>query len=151
MHSQDFAQGDRIKLQHILIRVGTRSEEEASAFAQSLFEKIKAGASFTEIATANSEGSEAKEGGDMGWIEKGQLMGEIDEKIFALNEGEITAPIPTALGYHIFKVVERERSSVKPLSEVRTQIQDIILKDKMKERLENWLKNLKKNAYISIR
>ena len=151
IHSQDFAQGDRIKLQHILVRVGTRSEEEASAFAQSLFDKIKAGASFTEIATAASEGAEAKEGGDMGWVEKGQLMGEIDEKIFALNEGEITPPIPTALGYHIFKVVERQRSSVEPLSEVRAQIQDIIFKEKTKERLESWLQSLKKNAYISIR
>ncbi len=151
IHSQDFAQGDRIKLQHILIRVGARSEEEAAAFAQSLFDKIKAGASFTEIATSTSEGAEAKDGGDMGWVEKGQLMGEIDEKIFALNEGEITAPIPTSLGYHIFKVVERQRSSIKPLSEVRTQVQDLIFKDRMKERLEVWLKNLKKSAYISIR
>ncbi len=151
LHSEDFTQGDRIKLQHILIRVGTRSESEAESFAQSLYDKIKAGASFTDIATASSEGAEAKDGGDMGWVEKGQLMGEIDDKIFALNEGEITQPIPTALGYHIFKVVERQRSSVKPLSEVRTQIQDIIFKNKMKERLEEWLKNLKKNAYISIR
>ena len=87
----------------------------------------------------------------MGWVEKGQLMGEIDEKIFALNEGEMTAPIPTALGYHLFKVVERQRSSVKPLSEVRTQIQEIIFKDKMTDRIETWIKSLKKNAYISIR
>jgi len=87
----------------------------------------------------------------MGWIERGQLMGEIDEKIFALNINEMTLPIPTALGYHIFKVADRERFSVKPLSELRTSIQDLIFKDKMRQRLEVWLRNLKKNAYISIR
>jgi parvulin-like peptidyl-prolyl isomerase len=150
-HSDDFAQGDRIKLQHILIRVGARSDEEASTFAKLLFDQIKNGASFSEVAMAHSEGAEAKEGGDMGWVDRGQLMGEIDDKIFALNEGEITAPVSTALGYHIFKVVERQRSSVKPLSEVRVQIQDILFKDKLKERLETWIQNLKKNAYISIR
>ncbi len=151
VHAQDFTQGDRVKLQHILIRVGTRSEEEASNLARSLYDQIKAGASFTEIAKASSEGAEAKDGGDMGWVEKGQLMGEIDEKIFALNEGEVTAPIPTALGYHIFKITERQRVSVKPLSEVRAQVQELIFKEKMKDRLDAWLENLKKNAYISIR
>src|SRR3989338_10533082 len=49
-HSTDFAQGDRVRLQHILVRVGTSSEDEASAFAQSLYNQIKAGASFAEVA-----------------------------------------------------------------------------------------------------
>ena len=150
-HPQDFAQGDRVKLEHILVRVGTRSEEEASNFTQSLYDKIKAGASFSEIAKTYSEGAEAKEGGQMGWIEKGQLMGEIDQKVFALNEGEVTPPIATSLGYHIFKITERQKFSVKPLSEVRDLIQDILFKEKFKTRLESWLTNLKKNAYISIR
>ncbi|OIO38620.1 MAG: hypothetical protein AUJ71_02540 [Candidatus Omnitrophica bacterium CG1_02_49_16] len=151
VHSADFVRGDRVKLEHILVRVGTRSEDEASAFAQSLYNQIKAGASFAEVAKASSEAAEAKDGGQMGWIERGQLMGEIDEKIFALNINEMTLPIPTALGYHIFKVADRERFSVKPLSELRTSIQDLIFKDKMRQRLEVWLRNLKKNAYISIR
>lgn len=150
-HPQDFAQGDRVKLEHILVRVGTRSEEEASSFAQSLYDKIKAGASFTETAKAYSEAAEAKEGGEMGWIEKGQLMGDIDQKVFALNPGEITVPIATSLGYHIFKVTEREKISVKPISDVRDQIQDVIFKEKFRVRLESWLDSLKKNAYISIR
>ena len=150
-HPEDFAQGDRVKLQHILIRVGTRSEEEASSFAQSLYEKIKAGASFAEIARTYSEGAEAKEDGEMGWIEKDQLMGEIDQKVFTLNNGEITPPIATSLGYHIFKVSERQKFSVKPITEVREQVQDILFKEKYKARLESWLNSLKKNAYISIR
>ncbi|OIO39229.1 MAG: hypothetical protein AUJ72_01170 [Candidatus Omnitrophica bacterium CG1_02_46_14] len=78
-------------------------------------------------------------------------MGDIDSKIFALNEGEITTPVPTALGYHIFKAVERQRTSVKPLSEVRPDVQDLIFREKLKDRLNAWLGNLKKNAYISIR
>lgn len=150
-HPQDFAQGDRVRLEHILVRVGTRSEEEAAAFAQSLYDKVKAGAVFSEIAKSYSEGAEAKEGGQMGWIEKGQLMGEIDQKVFALNDGEITGPIATSLGYHIFKVIERQKFSVKPISEVRDQIQDVIFKEKLKVRLDSWMNNLKKNAYISIR
>jgi peptidyl-prolyl cis-trans isomerase SurA len=150
-HSEDFKRGDRVKLQQILVRFTTRSEQEAKALAEDILAKLSAGGSFEELAKAHSEGSEAAEGGQMGWIEKGQLMGEIDEKVFALQAGQTTGAIQSSLGYHIFKVVEREQVSVKPISEVRTQIQDILFKEKLKTRLEDWMKSLKKNAYISIR
>jgi hypothetical protein len=48
-------------------------------------------------------------------------------------------------------VVEREKVSTKTLSEVRNDIQEILFKEKLKKRLEDWTSNLKKNAYISIR
>ncbi|MGH7198062.1 MAG: peptidylprolyl isomerase [Candidatus Omnitrophota bacterium] len=150
-YPDEFAQGDRVKLQHILIRVGARTEEEAHEFAESLVSQLRAGKPFEELARTYSEGAEAKEGGEMGWVEKGQLLGEIDEKIFALQEGEVTAPIKSSLGYHLFKVTEKQKFSVKPITEVRGQIQDRIFKTKLRQRLEAWIENLKKNAYISIR
>ncbi len=150
-HSQQFVQGDRVHLQHILIRTSTRTEEEASTLAESLLSQLRAGKPFEELAQLNSEGSEASEGGEMGWVEKGQLMGEIDEKVFGLEKGQFAGPIKSSLGYHIFKVVERDQFSVKPLAEVRGQVQDILFKEKLRERLESWMQSLKKNAYISIR
>lgn len=150
-HSEEFKQGDRVRLQHILVRLSSRSEEEASALVREISDKLKAGGSFEELAKAHSEGAEASEGGMMGWIEKGQLMGEIDEKVFMLQAGELTEPIKSSLGYHLFKVIERDRSTVKPITEVRSQIQDVLFKKKLTERLETWMKSLKKNAYISIR
>jgi parvulin-like peptidyl-prolyl isomerase len=150
-HEADFAQGDRVRLQHILIRVGARIEEDAQAFAESLYAKLEEGASFEELAKTYSEGTEAKEGGEMGWMEKGQLMGEIDDKVFSLAEGQITSPIKSSLGFHIFKVVERQKTAIKPLADVQNQIQELLFKEKLKKRLESWIATLKKNAYISIR
>lgn len=150
-HEGDFSRGDRVRLEQILVRVGSRTEEEAAQFAASLRQQIAGGKSFSELASAYSEGSEAKDGGQMGWIERGQLMGEIDEKVFALSAGEVTEPIRSTLGYHLFRVVERETTSLRPLEEVRDEIQDILFKQKLRKRLESWIADLKKNAYISIR
>ena len=150
-HSQEFIQGDRIELQHILIRTSTRSEEEARQLAQSIADQVAGGKDFEELARTYSEGAEAKEGGAMGWVEKGQLLGEIDEKIFQLQAGQVTGPIQSSLGFHIFKVVDRKQFSVKPLTDVRGQIQDVLFKAKIKIRLEGWMQSLKKDAYISIR
>lgn len=150
-HPEEFKQGDRVKLQQILIRLGARTDEEAKAFAQKIVAELRAGKPFEEMAKTYSEGSEAKDGGEMGWIEKGQLMGQIDEKVFALKTGEITEPIQSTLGYHIFKLTERQALGTRSLEEVRDQIQEILFKQKTRERLESWLANLKKNAYISVR
>ncbi len=150
-HPLEFLQGDRVRLQQILVRIGSRSEDEARNFAESLVAQLNQGKSFEELAKTYSEGSEAKEGGEMGWVEKGQLVGAIDEKIFAMDQGQVTPLIQTSLGFHIFKVIERQTSSEKPLEQVRDKIQEVIFKEKLGNRLEDWIKNLKKNAYISIR
>lgn len=150
-HPDQFEQGDRVNLQHILIRLASRSEEDAKAFAESLYAQLKEGQPFEELAKKYSEAAEAKEGGMMGWMEKGQLMGDIDAKVFALQAGEVTSPIRSSLGYHLFKVIDRQQSSVKPLAEVRDKIHDILFKEKLDKRLDEWIGGLKKNAYISIR
>ncbi|MBI4432931.1 MAG: peptidylprolyl isomerase [Candidatus Omnitrophica bacterium] len=148
---EEFAQADRVRLQHILVRVGTRPEADAKEFADELATQIRQGKDFEELARSYSEGAEAREGGQMGWVEKGQLLGEIDARVFTLDEQQITEPLKSTLGYHIFKVVEKQKFSVKPLTEVRGQIQTKLFKDKLRTRLEAWIQNLKQNAYISIR
>ncbi len=151
-HPEEFSQGDRVRLQHILIRSGgARTVEEAKNFAEALVVQIKSGKSFEELAKTYSEAAEAAEGGQMGWMEKGQLLGSIDEQVFALGAGELTPPIQSSLGFHIFKVLEKETSAVKPLLEVRNDIQEQISREKTNVRLEKWISDLRKNAYISIR
>ena len=71
--------------------------------------------------------------------------------MFGLAPGGSTEPISTSLGYQIFKVEEREKFSTKPLSEVRDMIQDKLFQDKLRVKLDEWIKGLKKKAYISIR
>lgn len=150
-HTGEFSQGERVRLRQILIREGSRAEEDAKAFADSLVAQLDEGKSFEELARSYSEGSEAKEGGEMGWVEKGQLLGEIDRVVFLLKEGEHTLPVKSSLGYHLFQVVEKQPASLKPISDVRTDIQEKLFKQKMKWRLDSWMESLKKSAYISIR
>ena len=59
-----FVQGERVKLQQILVREGSRSETEARNFADSLYEQIRGGKPFEELARQYSEGTEAKDGGN---------------------------------------------------------------------------------------
>lgn len=150
-HSDEFSQGDRVRLQYILIRLESRTEEDALALATQIAGEVRAGGAFEDLARLYSEGAEAKDGGEMGWMERGQFKGDIDDKVFALEEGQITDPVKSALGYHVFKVTERQKDTVKPLDEVREDIQDLLFREKFRQRLDKWIQELKKDAYISVR
>jgi len=76
-------------------------------------EKIETGEDFSEMAKQFSEGPNAENGGDLGFIGKGTLS-EIafEENAFSLNVGETSAPFETRIGWHIIHVIEKKDMKV---------------------------------------
>ncbi len=151
-HKDEFLSPPEVRVRQILIRAGdTRSDEDAKEVASSLYDRLAAGEDMTALATQYSEGSENDVGGDMGWIKEGQYMQNLDKAIFALQLDEISAPIQTRLGYHIFRVEQQKERVVLSLSEIRNRIEGMLYKEKTAELLKSWLKELREDAYISYR
>jgi len=65
------------------------------------------GADFAAIARENSEGPEAEEGGEVGWVTADQLAEELSDDVFALSAGQLTAPLEFGEGHYIIKVEEK--------------------------------------------
>lgn len=100
--------GGMVKVAHILVLVprGATAEQEtvAKAKADSIYNALKKGADFTELAKKLSQDpGSAKEGGELPWIVKGQTLKEFEETAWALKDGEISQPVKTAAGWHIIK------------------------------------------------
>ncbi|KAK3744352.1 hypothetical protein QZH41_016487, partial [Actinostola sp. cb2023] len=72
-------------------------------------EKIKAGQKFSEVATAYSE-DKARQGGDLGWMTRGSMVGPFQDAAFALSTSTVDKPIytdppvRTKFGYHIIMI-----------------------------------------------
>jgi parvulin-like peptidyl-prolyl isomerase len=123
---------EQVKAKHILIRFKgssvplkpdqkERTEEEALALATDLRVKILAGASFDELAKANSDDSgNAATGGSLGTFEKGRMVPPFDKAAFAAEPGKVTEPVKSQFGYHLILVEEHK---TKPFEEVRKQIE----------------------------
>jgi peptidyl-prolyl cis-trans isomerase C len=123
---------EQVKAKHILIRFKgsgvplkdgqkDRTEEEALALANDLHAKILAGASFDELAKANSDDSgNANSGGELGTFEKGKMVPQFEKAAFAAEVGKVTEPVKSQFGYHLI-VVEEHKS--KAFDEVRAQIE----------------------------
>ncbi|MBI3440745.1 MAG: peptidylprolyl isomerase [Proteobacteria bacterium] len=82
--------------------------------------QINDGASFSSIAHEFSQAPGATNGGDLGWVQEGQLDPELDKALSAMHPGEVSAPIRSATGYHILFLKELRQSSAHESTMVPT-------------------------------
>ncbi|EDO36374.1 predicted protein, partial [Nematostella vectensis] len=93
--------GTSVKVRHILC--------EKHSKAMEAMEKLKAGQKFNEVATAYSE-DKARQGGDLGWMTRGSMVGPFQEAAFELQTSTVDRPVytdppvKTKFGYHIIMV-----------------------------------------------
>ena len=85
----------KIRASHILV--------EKQSQALKIFEELKRGADFRELARKYSTCPSGKRGGDLGQFSRGQMVREFEQAAFSLKSGEISDPIKTKFGYHIIK------------------------------------------------
>lgn len=149
-NTDEFVGEREAQVRQILIRTGSiRSDEAARTFANAVVEKLEQGEDMAQLARDYSDGLQAQDGGDMGWVAEGQFLERLDRAIFRLNVGEHTAPIKTQLGYHIFKVEETREPRPLSFDEVRNRIESYIYRTKVNTKLGAWLDELRDNAYIA--
>lgn len=92
--------------------------------AQELLAKLRAGASFEDLAKNNSiDPGSAVKGGDLGFFPAGKMVQVFDDAVAALTKpGELSEPVLSQFGYHIIRLEERKEKSRQALEEVREQL-----------------------------
>jgi parvulin-like peptidyl-prolyl isomerase len=118
--------------------------------AEEILGKLDAGDSFESLARVYSEGKEAKEGGDWGWIGRDILRKELNETAFSLKPGQHSRIIETAEGYYILEVDDVKPAHTTPLAEVRDDIEKTLLQQQRAQMQEQWVKDLRAKAYIRL-
>lgn len=125
--------------------------ERARAEIESVRARLLAGADFAELARAHSHDGSAAAGGDLGWLARGEIQALFEEPILKLDKGGVTEPIKSAVGYHLFRLEDREETSPEALAQFRQQARDILFQKKIQERIEAWVEDLRRRALISER
>lgn len=126
---------EQVKIAHILIKTKDLTEAqkvEAKNRAEKLLDRVKKGENFSEIARNFSEAPDAKWGGEIGYISKGDLVLPIEEVAFGNEIGLYPKIVESVYGYHIIMIVDKKgkKNSVEDLSEdQKKEIRDILLND----------------------
>ncbi|MDD3088497.1 MAG: peptidylprolyl isomerase [Candidatus Omnitrophica bacterium] len=142
----------RVQLKGILVRKGEGIDTEAAKKKISDIEtELQGGADFAAVAREKDEGPYAAEGGEIGFVVPGQMIPEIDQVVFKMSPGQTSPIIETAIGYHIFKVEDKQEARPMELSEVEEFLRMQIFRKKFEETLIKWIEEKKKNAFISYK
>ena len=154
-HKDSYTQPESVHLNEILIPTSdnaTSSElAAADAKAKDIEAKLKAGASFTDMAKKYSGGPTAPQGGDLGQFRRGALAKVLEDQTFNLPVGGYTAPIRTKQGYIILQTTEHTPGGLAPLQKVEPEIEQAIYMQKIQPAVRAYLTRLRDEAYIDIR
>lgn len=99
---------------HILLNVNGPDSVQVLQKARELLKQARGGANFAELAKANSQDfGSAPNGGELGWTPKGGWVAPFSNAAFKAKVGEIVGPVRTQFGYHIIKVIGKDRRELK--------------------------------------
>lgn len=130
-HAAEFEEPKRLRVAHVLVRVppvgGSDAENAAKAKVEDVIKRAKGGEDFAKLAREVSEDkASAVQGGDLGFVGPGELVAPFEQAAFALNQGEISAPVRTPFGYHAIRVIEVKEGGKAALKEVASKIKETL-------------------------
>lgn len=136
---------------HILIRVNEIvSEADAKHRLEGLYDRIKHGERFAELARLYSQDGTAPKGGDLGWIYPGDTVPEFERAMNQLKPGELSGPIQSPFGFHLIEVIERRVQDVSA-DRQRVAARQVLRERRLDEAYQDWLRQMRDRAYVEIR
>lgn len=144
-------QMQQTRARHILIKTSEiLSDADAESRLIGLRERIVNGASFAELAKANSADLSAAKGGDLGWLNPGDTVPEFERAMDALKPGEVSPPVRSPFGWHLIQVEERRTQDVTD-ERRRNAARNALRARKSDEAYEEWLRQLRDRSYVEYR
>ncbi|HEY8084925.1 MAG TPA: peptidylprolyl isomerase [Methylophilaceae bacterium] len=138
-------------VRHILIKPSeVLSDTEAKQRMDSIKERLDNGGNFEELARQYSEDGTASKGGDLGWVNPGDLVPEFEKVMDGLTTNQISEPIKSRFGWHIIQVLGRRDQDVSKQA-ARLKIREAIKARKADEMFQDWLHGLRDRAYVEYR
>jgi peptidyl-prolyl cis-trans isomerase SurA len=153
-HKQDFVREEKVYVSEILISTEGKDAAGAAAAekkAKQISEEAKHGERFSDLAHDNSDATTAKDGGALGGYKKGELMKNLEDAVWNMPKGGVTAPIKIATGFEILKVDDHTKAGLEPLADAKPEIENILYGPKMQPKVREYLAQLRKQAFLQIK
>jgi len=155
-HLSEYSTPEKMHLRHILVKLAPDASgaevSAATAKADDIYRRLKAGTDFAELARQVSDDPGAKNGGDLGWVKPGETLDVIDKAARDLKPGQFSEPVRSDVGIHIIKLEERSGASHQSLDELAAGIKDQLYSAALEERYQKWLtEELRKRHDVEIR
>jgi peptidyl-prolyl cis-trans isomerase D len=138
---------ERLRLRHILLLLAPDAPESEERKVRNEMAAISAriaqGEDFASLARLFSQDAgSAANGGDLGWIQRGDTVPAFEAAALALQPGSVSGPVRTEFGLHLVKMEEHEKERLRSAEEMFPEIREILARQKAAERLQDVLEQL---------
>ncbi len=152
-NQKQFLNPEQVRASHILVSAKKTDPNETKAKArakiEALLAKIKAGADFAELARTDSNDiGSAKNGGDLDFFSKGEMVEAFDKVAFELKPGQTSDIVETEYGYHIIKVTDRKDAETVTFDKAKDQLIEGLTQQKESSLAQEYVQSLKEKAKI---
>lgn len=153
-HQNLFTEPEKLHLSSILLTVDPSSPkavwEKTLEEAKAIYARLQNGADFAETARLHSNGKEAEQGGDMGYVHRGMLPEGLEKKIDDFKIGVITEPISVLEGIAIFRLEDRRPAKLRSFADVTERARSLARREREEGAWTKLKKRLKSAAKIKI-
>lgn len=151
-NESDFTTPEGVRLREIVVLDDSvLSTDERAALAAELRSALEAGSTLAELAELHQTDGRTSGVVDLGWIEQGDLDGTLEEAVWQLDPGQVSAAVVGRGGLHILVVEERRAAELMAFSDVAQQIESIERQRLFAQEYSGFMRELRQAAYISIR
>lgn len=136
---EQFREPESVDVRHILVKT--------EAEALDIKKKLEGGAKFEVLAKQHSEDPGSKDNGGLYKdVVRNQMVPEFDKVAFTLAPGKISDPVKTSFGYHVMKVDDRREARLKPLEQVKGELETAIRAEKSGAQMESLANSVQNDA-----
>ncbi|KAA8735643.1 peptidylprolyl isomerase [Acinetobacter qingfengensis] len=137
---------------HILIQPSeVVSPEDAKQKIEQIYQRLKQGADFSELAaTYSNDPGSARDGGSLGWVAPGVMVPEFEKIMTETPAGQISVPFQTQYGWHILKV-DNVRQVDMTQEYQRRMAKQILAERQYDTEVDGWMRELRANTYVDIK
>jgi parvulin-like peptidyl-prolyl isomerase len=150
-HEQEFVTPERLRLREIVVLDSSAlSQERRLELAQEIVGELEGGTPIEEIAGRFSTDGSTSGAVELGWIVKDDLDPALEQAVWDLDAGSVSAPVEARGGLHVIEVLEREQATIRPFQEVAGEIDQRERERLFQQEYQNYLTELRESAYIRV-
>lgn len=140
------------RARHILIKTSAvMTDDQARQRLEQIRQRlVNGGATFSDMARQYSEDNNAPQGGDLGWVNPGEMVPSFEQAMNALPVGGLSEPVLSPFGWHLIQIEERREHDVSDDLQ-RMQARQILFERRAEPAYEDWVEQLRNGAYIDNR
>ena len=145
---------ETVRARHILLKVHPNANDDTKKGVEekmtNIVEHLENGADFSTLAVQYSEDGSSSQGGDLGYFDRGQMVGPFSDAAFSLDVGETSGIVETVYGLHLIRVEDRQPVRTVPEEMASEQIFNFLLDSKRRQAIRDELLALRAGAEIEI-